>query len=85
MRRSAVGGPPRPCADRFELFLEPASESKVDRLERETEAKALCASCSVRPACLAVALANKEKWDIWGGLNADERRELLRERAKAGA
>lgn len=85
MRRSAVGGPPRPCAGRHELFLEPASESKAHRLERETAAKDLCATCSVRTACLALALATNEKFDIWGGLNAHERRELQRERARAEA
>ncbi len=30
-------------------------------------AKSLCASCPVRPACLAGALERREPWGVWGG------------------
>jgi WhiB family transcriptional regulator, redox-sensing transcriptional regulator len=31
------------------------------------EAKALCATCPVRSACLAAALDRGEPWGVWGG------------------
>lgn len=30
-------------------------------------AKAFCAECPVREACLAGALARREPWGVWGG------------------
>jgi WhiB family redox-sensing transcriptional regulator len=30
-------------------------------------AKALCADCPVRDACLAGALSRAEPWGVWGG------------------
>ncbi len=47
------------------------------------EAKSVCGSCEVRPECLEYALANGEKFGIWGGLSERERRRLRRERARA--
>ena len=41
-------------------------------------AKALCAACPARAACLAAALARNEPAGIWGGLTAYERRSLPR-------
>jgi hypothetical protein len=35
------------------------------------EAKAICAGCPARAACYALAVANGEKWGIWGGVNFD--------------
>lgn len=45
------------------------------------EAKAICAACSVREDCLEYALANGEKFGIWGGTSERERRRLRRARA----
>lgn len=39
-------------------------------------AKAVCAGCPVRLACLEYALANQERHGIWGGLSEWERRKL---------
>lgn len=54
------------------------------------EAKAICATCPVRDACLTDAL-NREppssdngftsRYGVWGGLTPDERKALARERA----
>lgn len=49
-------------------------ERKTVRVGRENRAKAVCASCSVRTDCLAQALANNERFGIWGGLTGRERR-----------
>lgn len=36
---------------------------------------AICDTCPVADSCLIDAIENGEPWGIWGGLNADERRE----------
>ena len=60
------------------VFFPPAQfERKVDRLERERRAKAICADCVVRRECLGYALEIREPHGIWGGLNENARRELL--------
>jgi len=47
------------------------------------EAKAVCRGCVVREDCLEYALANGEKFGIWGGLSERERRRIRRQRALA--
>ncbi|TRW43005.1 WhiB family transcriptional regulator [Georgenia yuyongxinii] len=42
------------------------------------EAKRVCTSCEVRSECLDYALANDERFGIWGGLSERERRKLKR-------
>ncbi|SHK58070.1 WhiB family transcriptional regulator, redox-sensing transcriptional regulator [Pseudonocardia thermophila] len=42
------------------------------------EAKRICAGCEVRAECLEYALANDERFGIWGGLSERERRRLRR-------
>ena len=42
------------------------------------EAKRVCATCEVREECLQYALANDERFGIWGGLSERERRKLKR-------
>ena len=45
------------------------------------EAKAVCRQCPVRPECLDHALANDERFGVWGGLSWPQRRELKRQAA----
>ncbi|MBB3115660.1 WhiB family transcriptional regulator [Corynebacterium bovis] len=40
------------------------------------EAKRICQACGVRDECLEYALANDERFGIWGGLSERERRRL---------
>lgn len=40
------------------------------------EAKRICMACGVRDECLEYALANDERFGIWGGLSERERRRL---------
>ena len=40
------------------------------------EAKKVCVGCEVRSECLEYALANDERFGIWGGLSERERRRL---------
>jgi WhiB family redox-sensing transcriptional regulator len=42
-------------------------------------AKSVCGKCEVRDECLEYALANDERWGIWGGLSEKQRRKLKRE------
>lgn len=43
-------------------------------------AERVCAFCPVQIACLEYALANGEIYGVWGGLNAQQRHTLMRER-----
>ena len=40
------------------------------------EAKKICTGCEVKAECLEYALANDERFGIWGGLSERERRKL---------
>jgi WhiB family transcriptional regulator, redox-sensing transcriptional regulator len=42
------------------------------------EAKRICLGCEVKNECLESALANDERFGIWGGLSERERRRLKR-------
>lgn len=59
-----------------ETFFSPDAERGPRRSAREQAAKALCAVCPVVEECLRHALAVKEPYGVWGGLNATEREVL---------
>ncbi|MDO5633868.1 MAG: WhiB family transcriptional regulator [Micrococcus sp.] len=40
------------------------------------DAKKICSACTVRSECLDYAMANDERFGIWGGLSERERRRL---------
>lgn len=42
------------------------------------EAKRICGRCEVRAECLDAALANDERYGIWGGSSERERRNIQR-------
>lgn len=44
------------------------------------EAKEVCRGCMVKQDCLEFAIANGEKFGIWGGLSERERRHIRRSR-----
>ena len=52
------------------LFFPAEDERSPDRKKREVLAKAVCATCNVRPACL---IAGKGEDGIWGGQTESER------------
>jgi len=39
-------------------------------------AKRICQTCKVTAECLAYALANDERFGVWGGMSERERRRL---------
>ena len=67
-RRAACAGAPA------DLFFPDPTRPDARRLE---QAKAICAGCLVREACLAAGMA--EEHGIWGGLTPRERHVLRRE------
>jgi hypothetical protein len=42
--------------------------------EDDTKAKAICEWCPIRAQCLALAIANREEYGIWGGVNLETAR-----------
>ncbi|WP_299534669.1 WhiB family transcriptional regulator [uncultured Streptomyces sp.] len=60
------------CAQAGPEFFFPAPGSST------REAKQLCFACDERLACLDYALANDERFGVWGGLSEKERERLRR-------
>lgn len=75
-RRAACAG-----LDPELFFASEDVENRQERREREAAAKDVCGRCAVVDDCLAYALEARERYGIWGGLTADERRELGRRSA----
>lgn len=44
------------------------------------DALAVCAECTVREECLDFALRNREESGVWGGVDEEGRRAILRSR-----
>ncbi len=83
-RRPGSGSTKAPAARPIpETFFSPDAERGPRRRRREAAAKALCAVCPVRQACLEHALAVREPYGVWGGLNINEREMIIADR-KAG-
>ena len=81
---------PGPVADRWdwqylgacrdmdtELFFHPEGERGSTRRRRAEAAKAICASCPVLEQCREHALRVQEPYGVWGGVNEEERREII--------
>lgn len=47
-----------------------------DKGQPTAAAKRVCATCPVQAECLEYALANDERFGVWGGLSERERRVL---------
>jgi WhiB family redox-sensing transcriptional regulator len=45
-------------------------------LAQVAAAKAVCARCAVREACLRYALEARQDHGVWGGMSEDERRAI---------
>ena len=54
-----------------------------DRGESTKIAKAICDECIVSDECLEFALERNERFGIWGGMSARERRRIRAARRKA--
>ncbi|MEV2216725.1 WhiB family transcriptional regulator [Streptomyces sp. NPDC050997] len=62
------------CAQTGAEFFFPEPGSSV------REAKRICGMCEMRSECLDYALANDERFGVWGGLSEKERLHLRRAR-----
>lgn len=74
------------CQDEVaELFFEVFREASQDRRARQEKAVKVCASCPVRAECLDDALLDEPRAqaEVRGGLTAEQRRTLLRDRLAA--
>jgi WhiB family redox-sensing transcriptional regulator len=82
-----VAAPPQPLgallSDDVEVWMDRALCAETDpeaffpeKGGSTREAKQVCRSCEVRAECLEYALANDERFGIWGGLSERERRRL---------
>lgn len=58
------------------FFPPPLGEPRQEKSRREAQAKAICATCSVRRPCLDYALTIGERHGVWGGLSVNERRSM---------
>lgn len=56
-----------------------------DRGTSTTEAKAICAACTVREQCLEYSLTHQINAGIWGGKSERERRRIRTARRRAAA
>lgn len=63
--------------DGQDFFPPSGGERRRERRQRELRAKAVCAGCPVRGECLDAALANDERYGVWGGLTDGERAVLI--------
>jgi WhiB family redox-sensing transcriptional regulator len=69
-----------PIGDWIEVAACVAAEPEVfftTGPESDAEAKRYCARCPVREECRDYALTAGEELGVWGGLNADERKNIL--------
>lgn len=61
------------------VFFHPEGERGRARMQRERQAKQVCAECPVLMQCRSHALSVDEPYGIWGGLTESER-NLMRRR-----
>jgi WhiB family redox-sensing transcriptional regulator len=64
-----------------DLFFPPEDERGRYATLRETLAKRICLGCPVLGECTSYALANDERYGVWGGLTPAERDRLRRRSA----
>lgn len=82
LSNAVVANDPVPCTKEPELFY-PEEISSGIRDDVIDSAKKLCASCPVEIICRSYALANKERYGIWGGTTAEDRQKIERRASRA--
>lgn len=67
------------CRDRSDDLMFPTGDEGSELYRRQVEeARAVCAWCPVRTACLEHALSAGEDAGVWAGTTPDERRAMRR-------
>ena len=51
-----------------------------EQYESDSDAKKICAGCSIAKLCLEYAIDGSEKHGIWGGKNPSERKKIIKSR-----
>jgi WhiB family redox-sensing transcriptional regulator len=64
-----------------DLFFPISSSGPAAR--QATKAKAICAGCEIKQACLDYALDAGPVQGVWGGMTEEERRQLVRRERRA--
>jgi WhiB family redox-sensing transcriptional regulator len=59
------------------IFFDHEDSRGEKRATSLANARAICAGCSIRSACLTVAMDTMQQFGVWGGLTAAERSELI--------
>ena len=54
-------------------------------IEEVAAAKRVCFGCEVRTECLGFALETRQEFGVWGGVDEEERKEILRRARAANA
>jgi len=76
LRSAAASAPVLPvaaCRDADPgLFFPAEGETAAARYGRQVKAMAICAGCPVRAECYAAAIANREPWGLWGGVDLED-------------
>jgi WhiB family redox-sensing transcriptional regulator len=75
--RPARGASPDQTRELAEMFFPIARPGSPAYTQAVDAAKAICDGCPVRAECLAEALARAEKHGVLGGLDPEQRAELL--------
>lgn len=57
----------------------PVGQGALSASVLATDAKAICRRCPVQSDCLGHALTFREDYGVWGGMDEDERADLLRQ------
>ncbi len=69
------------CRDVDTDFFFPNGETG-EALAQAEAAKAVCATCEVRPECLDFAMGTNQPYGIFGGLSETDRKSLRRHRGR---
>ncbi|MGW6456315.1 WhiB family transcriptional regulator [Streptomyces sp. NPDC055078] len=71
------------CAGLETAHFFPVGKGGVPASVLADDAKEICVRCPVRAECLGHALTFREDYGVWGGLDEDERADLLRKARRA--
>lgn len=78
--RVGYAPPPGQTVEQWRVWLfypvERTAPRVTGELHRDVVPKAICDACPVRAECRDWALATREPYGIWGGLDEEERRRI---------
>lgn len=81
MMATGLGGPEREWEEHAMCSQTDPEAFFPEKGGSARDAKFLCAQCTVAAECLDYAIANEERFGVWGGMGERERRKLRRQLA----